>query len=195
MNGEQGQLRIGASNQNREEDTDAYDADDYALTWPSRNQEDRTVKTIAGKLSQVHLRLLGLAAVLLIAAPPRAGAQQAIRSLRIERTGHTATRLPGGKVLVVGGENQSRSVRDSEVFDPASRTFSAATGLLTARADHTATILPDGRLFVIGGRASGKLLDSTEFYDPETGVFSAGPASTMRAPATPRPFFSTAGSR
>ncbi len=133
------------------------------------------MKTIAGKLSQVHLRLLGLAAVLLIAAPPRAGAQQAIGGLRIERTGHTATRLPGGKVLVVGGENQSGSVRDSEVFDPASRTFSAATGLLTARADHTATILPDGRLFVIGGRASGKLLDSTEFYDPETGVFSAGP--------------------
>ena len=133
------------------------------------------MKTIARNLSQVHLRLLGLAAVLLIAAPPHAGAQQAIGGLRIERTGHTATLLPGGKILVVGGENRSGAVRDSEVFDPASRTFTSATGLLTARADHTATRLLDGRLFVVGGHASGRLLDSTEFYDPETGVFSAGP--------------------
>ncbi len=107
------------------------------------------MKTIARRLSLVHLRLLGLAAVSpdrRASAAPRA--QQAIGGLRIERAGHTATRLPGGKILVVGGENGSGPVRDSEVFDPASRTFTSATGLLTARADHTATRLPDGRLFV-----------------------------------------------
>jgi len=95
--------------------------------------------------------------------------------LRIERAGHTATRLPSGKILVVGGENANGPVRDSEIFDPAARTFTPATGLLTARADHTATRLPDGRLFVIGGRASGQSLNSSEIYDPETGVFSSGP--------------------
>src|SRR6202162_2867308 len=137
---------------------------------------DKTVNANTRRFSRVLPRLLGLAAVLLIAAPPRADAQQAIGGLRIERTGHTATRLPGGKILVVGGENTNGPVRDSEVFEPASKTFSAATGLLTARADHTATSLADGRLFVIGGRASDRLLDSTEISEHGFRGFSPGPS-------------------
>src|SRR5436309_250618 len=136
---------------------------------------DRTVKPISARLTRVFPRILGLGTVLLVAAPPRIVSQQAIGGSRIERSGHTATRLPNGKILIVGGENANGSVRDSEIFDPASKAFSAATGLLTARADHTATSLPDGRLLVIGGRASGRLLESTEFYDSETGTFASGP--------------------
>src|SRR6266540_451273 len=100
------------------------------ITAPFRGQlgsasQEETVKTIA-KTSVFGTKLMGLAAVLMIAASPQAKAQQAIGGLRIERTGHTATRLPSGNILIVGGENGSGAVRDSEIFDPVSRTFSVA---------------------------------------------------------------------
>jgi len=133
------------------------------------------VKTITARLSLVHLRLLGLAAALVIAAPLQAHAVQVINGLKIPRTGHTATRLRDGNILIVGGENRSGPVRDSEIFDPISRTFSLGAGLLTARTEHTATRLLDGRVFIVGGRTSSALLHSTDIYDPETRLFSSGP--------------------
>ncbi len=140
------------------------------------------MKTIARRLSLVHLRLLGLAAALVIAAPLQARAAQVIDGLKIQRAGHTATRLPDGNILVVGGENGSGPVCGAEIFDPASRTFSLGAGLMTARTEHTATRLSDGRVLVIGGRTSNRLLDATEIYDPETRSFSPGPVlDTARA--------------
>src|SRR5450830_986642 len=144
-----------------------------------RNQGEKTVKAFAGRSTWVLLRRVGILAVILIAAPLRAHALQQQPpiggGLMTERTGHTATRLPDGKVLFVGGKNAAGTVRDSEVFNPSTRAFTVTAGLLTARADHTATLLPDGRLLVIGGRASDQFLDSTEIYDPATNVFAAGP--------------------
>src|SRR6266540_4955497 len=171
------------SNQDRKQkDTNAYDADDYALSGPIRKQEDRTMKTTTARLSLAHLRLLGLAAALVIAAPLQARAAQVIDGLKIQRAGHTATRLPDGNILVVGGENGSGPVCGAEIFDPASRTFSLGAGLMTARTEHTATRLSDGRVLVIGGRTSNRLLDATEIYDPETRSFSPGPVlDTARA--------------
>ncbi len=160
------------------------------MTRPTRNQEDRTVKTIARRLSLVHLRLLGLAAALVIAAPLQARAAQVIDGLKIQRAGHTATRLQDGNILIVGGENGSGPVCDAEIFDPASKTFSLGAGLMTARTEHTATRLSDGRVLVIGGRTSNRLLNATEIYDPETRSFAPGPVlDTARAghTATPLP--------
>ncbi len=133
------------------------------------------MKTTTARLSLAHLRLLGLAAALVIAAPLQARAAQVIDGLKIQRAGHTATRLRDGNILIVGGENGRGAVRDSEIFDPISRTFSLGAGLLTARTEHTATRLPDGRVFVIGGRTSSELLHSTDIYDPGTRSFSSGP--------------------
>jgi len=133
------------------------------------------MKTTTARLSLAHLRLLGLAAALVIAAPLQARAAQVIDGLKIQRAGHTATRLRDGNILIVGGENGRGAVRDSEIFDPISRTFSLGAGLLTARTEHTATRLPDGRVLVIGGRTSSELLHSTDIYDPGTRSFSSGP--------------------
>lgn len=38
-------------------------------------------------------------------------------SLNVERRGHTATLLQDGKVLIVGGENQSGVVGEAEIFE------------------------------------------------------------------------------
>src|SRR5690349_17447851 len=72
-------------------------------------------------------------------------------ALNVERRGHTATELAGGKVLVVGGENANGVVGAAEVFDPASRTF-LVVGTSMARTDHAATLLQDGRVLITGGR-------------------------------------------
>lgn len=72
--------------------------------------------------------------------------------LNIERRGHTATLLDDGKVLIVGGDNQSGMISQAEIFDPASQAVSLSAASIVARTDHTATKLPDGRVMVIGGQ-------------------------------------------
>lgn len=65
---------------------------------------------------------------------------------------HTATLLPTGRVLVAGGWDGDDSLDVAEVFDPATRAFSFASGHLSqARNRHTATLLNDGRVLVAGG--------------------------------------------
>ena len=55
------------------------------------------------------------------------------------RRAHTATLLDGGKVLIVGGDNQDGMVGQAEVFDPVANTSSPGASLTTARTDHSAT--------------------------------------------------------
>ena len=59
------------------------------------------------------------------------------------RQNHTATLLADGRVLIVGGyDNTQLGLKTAEVFSPATGAF-AATGSLTAgRGDHTASLLP-----------------------------------------------------
>jgi hypothetical protein len=67
-------------------------------------------------------------------------------SLTTLRSGHTATLLPNGKVLVAGG----RSLSSSELYDPATGTWTATGSLANERYGHTATLLPNGN--VLGWR-------------------------------------------
>src|SRR5580698_9501886 len=56
------------------------------------------------------------------------------------RSGHTATLLQDGRVLVAGG-----GTRSLETFDPKTNTWSAAVGQLSeARSRHAATLLANG---------------------------------------------------
>ena len=64
-----------------------------------------------------------------------------VAELKVARVGHTATELADGKVLIVGGQNADGSIRDSEIFDAASRTFSLGAKSLDGRTEHTATAL------------------------------------------------------
>src|SRR5262245_52568754 len=74
-------------------------------------------------------------------------------SLGADRQNHTATLLPNGKVLVAGGASQfpdfaAESLASTEVYYPASGTWSSTASLGTARDLHTATLLPNGKVLV-----------------------------------------------
>ena len=93
------------------------------------------------------------------------------------RSGHTATLLADGRVLVVGGNNSGSVLRTAEIYDPASDRW-RATSNLSARESHTATLLPDGRVLVAGGSAGGAIATCT-IYDPSSNSWSS---TTLTAP-------------
>ncbi|SEU31928.1 kelch repeat-containing protein [Stigmatella erecta] len=94
---------------------------------------------------------------------------------------HTATLLPGGKLLVSGGFHGGKYVASAEVYDPATDTWSATASMASPRGYHTATLLPNGKLLVSGGCVSSTShLATAEVYDPATGTWSA--TSSMASP-------------
>src|SRR5580700_8651644 len=116
--------------------------------------------------TSVILKLLHLtgAAVALAQSP---GTFVATGSLITPRTGHTATLLTNGKVLIAGGAVLSNVLNTAELYDPGSGTFAYTGNMTTPRASHTATLLPDGRVLIVGG-SEGYPSTFTEIYDPST---------------------------
>jgi Kelch motif/Galactose oxidase, central domain len=78
------------------------------------------------------------------------------------RAAHTATLLPNGLVLVVGGS--------AELYDPRTETWRPIGTITHARFGHTATLLPDGRVLVAGASPllTPDASESAELYDPAT---------------------------
>lgn len=93
---------------------------------------------------------------------------------------HTATLLPDGKVLVAGGcpclDIGSNNVRNAEVYDPATGTWTPLKLLITGRGHHTATALADGRVLVTGGY-SAPPQSTAELFAPSIGIWT--PTATM----------------
>lgn len=90
-------------------------------------------------------------------------------------TGHTATLLNDGRVLVAGGF-YATVLKSAEIYDPTTGTWSNTGNLVTARGGHTANLLPDGKVLIAGGDGGGSLprpMASAEIYDPATGTWSA----------------------
>jgi WD40 repeat protein len=94
------------------------------------------------------------------------------------RSGHTATLLPDGKVLVAGGHLGNQVLATAEIYDPTTGTWAATGNMVTPRFGHTATLLPDGKVLVAGG---GSAIDpSAELYDPRTGTWSVTGTMVVR---------------
>ena len=118
---------------------------------------------------------------------PNSGTFQSVAEMSIGRSGHTATLLKNGKVLIIGGWTGRYDLRGSaEIYDPAANTFTPTGNLVVERAGNTATILGDGRVLIAGGedRQENKIA-SAEIYDPSIGKFTAtGSMAEARAAHT-----------
>ncbi len=118
---------------------------------------------------------------------PSTGTFRPIGEMSIGRSGHTATLLKNGKVLIVGGWTGLYDLRGSaEIYDPEANSFSPTGSLVIERAGSTATLLADGRVLITGGedRQENKIA-SAEIYDPSTGKFTqTGSMAEARAAHT-----------
>jgi N-acetylneuraminic acid mutarotase len=81
------------------------------------------------------------------------------------RSEHTATLLPSGEVLVVGGNNGIAAPRGAEVYSSVTGTWALATAMNGARTQHTATLLSTGEVLVAGGRNGAVYLNDV-LYNP-----------------------------
>jgi hypothetical protein len=113
-----------------------------------------------------------------------------VASMATSRAQNTQTLLPNGKVLVTGGSSLQAPygdemlvpINESEVYDPASNTWSSAGAMSTARALHTATHLNNGKVLVVGGTTDGSTItDNVDIYDPSSNSWApAAPLNTAR---------------
>ncbi len=105
---------------------------------------------------------------------PRTRSFSPAADMSIGRSGHTATLLRNGKVLMVGGwTGRYQNWRSAELYDPATNKFTATGDLVIERAGSTATLLADGRVLIAGGvNREENALASAEIYDPATGKFT-----------------------
>jgi N-acetylneuraminic acid mutarotase len=102
--------------------------------------------------------------------------------LTSQRVSQNAVLLSDGRVLLVGGwEN---SVRSSllEIYDPETGTFSVAANLPTPRDGTTSTVLKNGKVLITGGvKSRGNFLDEAVIFDPSNNsVSQAGRMNTPR---------------
>ncbi len=106
------------------------------------------------------------------------------------RSGHSATLLADGRVLIAGGTQDvdgGTSVFTAEIYDPSTGAFTATGDLTSIGGEVYATpwavtaLFPDGRVFVAA-------TNNAEIYDPQSGTFtSTGPyvdSSLVGATAT-----------
>jgi hypothetical protein len=125
---------------------------------------------------------------------PAGGMFASAGTMSTARTGHTASLLDDGKVLIAGGNvpctptlcgTVLNAFATAELYDPATNVFSGTGSMATARFQHTATVLPSGLVVISGGETvdagNSQYIPtaSIEIYDPATGTFSSGGSLTI----------------
>jgi N-acetylneuraminic acid mutarotase len=115
---------------------------------------------------------------------PQTNSWSAAASMHTPRSFHTATLLPDGRVLVVGGFEASSDVTgnmlaSAELYDPAMDAWSLAPRLTVARAKHDAILLANHNVLVLGGTEGvgynaevSRSLRTAELFDPMTETWS-----------------------
>jgi len=98
------------------------------------------------------------------------------------RSGHTATLLPDGKVLIVGGMRRNQDFyKSAELYNPATGKFQPTGEMSIGRVGLVAVLLRSGKVLIVGGWIGGQsTTDSAELYDPATAKFTVIAHMTTR---------------
>lgn len=126
-----------------------------ALASPSRTEHTATrlldgrILIAGGTSSEGHAG--GVSPTLEIWDPTTRNARFSAQPMRLARRGHTATLLPDGRVLLIGGYTSTSMTGSAEIWDPASETSELVLAPLLARAGHAASLLPNGDVLLAGG--------------------------------------------
>ncbi len=89
------------------------------------------------------------------------------------RDGQTATLLPDGRVLLVGGWNLTSRSSTAELYDPQTGEFEYTGSLMAPRQGMTATLLKNGQVLIAGGDSAQHTSQLTaELYDPAARTFT-----------------------
>src|SRR6266852_2953661 len=133
------------------------------------------------------IRTLALAGLVSIGLVPstavpalagRSGTWTKTGSLNVARGEETATLLPNGQVLVVGGSSNLAgwpppALASAELYNPSTGTWTTTGSLKTGRWGHIAVLLTNGKVVVVGGEIpNGAYTPSAELYDPSTGKWT-----------------------
>lgn len=100
------------------------------------------------------------------------------------RSAHTATVLPDGTVLILGGVGADGSlVTAAEIFDPRNAEITVIQDPgLKPRSHHAATLLTDGYVLITGGVSQeGKQLQDAALWNPDT-QYAEPLANAMKVP-------------
>jgi ABC-type cobalt transport system substrate-binding protein len=143
--------------------------------------ERRTQVELMKRLSVVARRCVPVLALAALALGPAAsGASGAsLFSALTHELGETrdsaiAAALPGGEVLIAGGDGNSGYTHSAELFNPASGEFEALSHTMSeARYEGAAASLPGGEVLIAGGQNGGGYRASAELFNPASGEFQA----------------------
>lgn len=114
---------------------------------------------------------------------PKAAAARQIPALIM---GQSATLLPDGRWLLIGGKSNDGPLATAEIKDAGTgQTVVLPSGLRSARAWHSATLLSDGNVLIMGGvDAAGATLNTAELFNAESQTFDVWPITGL----TPRAY-------
>lgn len=141
------------------------------------------ILAVGGAKSQTGATLASTEILDLGAAQPE---WQPSGSMHVPRRNVNVVLLPDGKVLAVGGNKGTEPFNDpvlsSELYDPATGSWSLMASQEAPRAYHsTAVLLPDGRV-LSAGQNSGTMQTTMEIYSPP--YLFAGPRPTISSAPT-----------
>lgn len=96
------------------------------------------------------------------------------------RSGHSATLLNSGKVLLAGGAS-ANGEKTSEVYDPVTQLFHRVGDMLVYSYGHSGTLQSNGTVLLCGGAVS-----PNELFNPVTETFSVAPSGPVCPPTGER---------